>query len=91
MKIYKKKDGLLARKIEGETVIVETNTGFCHVLNSIGSLIWENINENSFDAMLENVKKYIDPSTVDNQTICQDVTEYVSILLQKELIEEKEI
>ncbi len=83
-----KKDGLVARIVDDETVILDPETGYLHVLNDTGTEIWNYIQKEK-DPSVSSVISYMqdtykdesEPATIENETI-----ELLNSFVEKDLI-----
>lgn len=79
------KDKVFWREIEGETILLNTDTGFYYMLNEIGSLVWEMIAHNSnFEKITARIANKYDG---DYSIIQKDIKEIVKNLTREKLIE----
>ena len=91
MIIYRKKEGLLTRKIANENIIVETDNGFCHVMNNVGSIVWDNLDDKCIEDIIKAVENVVEVPAEGKGIIESDTKEYVGLLLEKGLIIQQEI
>jgi hypothetical protein len=80
-------DSVLSRELEGETVILNLDTGTYFGLNQVGTLIWSAIgNRGSLRAAFDAVLAECDVSADLLQT---DLLEFANVMLAKGLIQHK--
>jgi len=85
MKTLNKADGLVVRELDQETVILNTKTGYIHILNPTGTVIWKLLDElDTFDAVVDAMSKLY--NHIDLATIHADVTEVIADMLEHRII-----
>ncbi len=86
-KIYKKKKGIVFRRIMDEMVLLDPKKGEVLILNEIGGDIWELIDGN---LPLKEIVSRLSYSyeDVDLDTLKKDVEDFIAQLVEAELIEE---
>lgn len=78
-------DGVLVRELEGESVLLNINTENYFGLDEIGTRMWSVLSESS--SVEQAVAALLNEYAVDHQTLVRDISELISQLLEKELIE----
>lgn len=87
---YKISDDVIARKLEGQTIIVPIKTGVVDLneeifaLNHTGTIIWESLDGNM--PLTEIIKKISKDYDKEEDVIKKDIIDIVSELFDKKLI-----
>lgn len=72
------------RSIDGETIIIGVDDDYIHLLNDLGSFIWEKLQAGTnLNELVNNICEAFD---VDSSTAKKDATEFISKLQDKNLI-----
>jgi hypothetical protein len=79
------KDGLVARLVGDETVILDLESGEFYSLNGVGSFIWERINEGA--GLNEIVDSMVEHYEVEHDDARADLAEFAAELTAMGLIE----
>lgn len=88
MNLFPKSDNLVVRELDDELVILDTKTGFVHVLNSTGKIIWYLLDE--LDSVDDIVTALMALYANSNLSVVQsDVTEITDDLIENGLISPK--
>ena len=87
--IYKKEDGIISRKIAGETLLVPVMGGLADMqrifsLGRVADFIWEQIDGRS--SVSEINEKIVAVFDVDKQEAGADLIEFLDELIEKQLI-----
>lgn len=80
MKKYNKNEAVLTRIMDDETLLIEVDTGMCHVLNDMGGLIWSALENSSFDDIEAYIKSNLEDLENYNRN---EIKEYLHILHEK--------
>lgn len=84
---YQKSTELVVRELDDELVILNANTGYIHVLNSSGSLIWNLLDD--LDTLDDIVTAMMQLYNNSNQAIIQtDVVEIIKDMVAQRIITE---
>ena len=88
-KTYKINDGkVISETLEGETIIINLDTGNYYSMNTTGAIIWNQIQSNNGT---QNILEYfLNHYNVSTDVITKSITEIVSSLLKDNLILESE-
>ncbi len=89
-RILKKKPDLIYRVVDEETILLDPESGYMHLLNSTGKEIWELIDEvgKDFDDILAAmVDEY--GHTIDLDVLKDDLEEFIDTLLEHGVIIEE--
>jgi len=82
--ITKKEDGCIYREVSGETVILDRDGIWIHMLNEVGTEIWKLADGKT--TVGEIVSRICEEFEVDRKVAEQDVLRFVEKLLKKNLI-----
>jgi len=74
----------ISETIDGETIIINLETGYYYSVNKTATIIWNEFQENN---SFKNILKYfLDHYEVDKDTAEKSITEILGLLLKDELI-----
>lgn len=80
---YKQNESLIIEEIGEEIIIFNPNNDEFFELNAIGSYVWNNIENYSFEKMIENVIQEYD---INESIVTEDIMNLIDELLSKKLI-----
>ncbi len=81
---YSKGEGVVYRELEGETIILNSKTGFYFGLDPVGTRIWQIIHDG---ASADEVKqRLVAEYDVDNDQASSDVDKFITELCEAELL-----
>lgn len=81
------KDKVFWRKVEGETVVLNIDTGFYYTLDEVGSVIWDMIlSSQDLDRIATKIANEYD---IDDITAKRDMQAFLKNLKKEDLIEIK--
>lgn len=85
MNLYPKSDDLIVRELNDDLLILDTQTGFIHVLNSTGKIIWHLLDEldNVDDIIVALMEIYANSNL---SVVRSDVLEMVTEMKEKGII-----
>lgn len=81
------KDKIFWRKVEGDTVILNIDTGFYYTLDEVGSEIWDMVLDNQNEEQI--LSHILDKYDIDEEVVKKDVKIIVKNLEKEKLIETK--
>lgn len=87
METYKLKinEEVVFRNLQGEGVLLNLQTGTYFGLDSMGTRIWDLIEEHGF--LQKVLEKLVEESDVTKEQCVEDLTHFVSLLRKNKLIE----
>ncbi len=83
MKCFKKKDNLVSEEIDDEVIVFDVENEQFYEFEGIGSFIWNRIDGNSLDNIVEAVCNEYD---IDKETALEDILSFVNDLSEKAII-----
>lgn len=85
MSTYKIRENLVVEEIEDSVIIFDTENERFFELKGIGSFIWKNMDNKSFDEVVGTIRNEFE---VDSETAEEDTNEFIKNLLDNKLIVE---
>ena len=86
MPILSKRNGLIIRQLDDELIILNTETGYIHVLNSMGALIWCLLDDHlTIDDIIYEIKKEF-PDT-DITLITHDAKKIIGDMIEHQILD----
>jgi hypothetical protein len=85
-RVYGRRDRVIAQQVEGDSVLLDIESGEYFALNEVGGLIWEQCSEARSVAAIADV--ICDRYAVDRSTAVGDVVELLGELAQAGLVVE---
>ncbi|SHH32357.1 Coenzyme PQQ synthesis protein D (PqqD) [Caloranaerobacter azorensis DSM 13643] len=82
---YFKSDKIIEKPIENYIAVLDVDSEQCYKLEDVAKFIWENIENNEFENILQLVSKEF---SCDKESIRGDIEEFIEQLLEKKLIVE---
>jgi len=77
-------ENVLFREIDGEAILLNTETGLYFGLDSVGSVIWAGLREyGSIEAVLPRLLEHYD---TDAETLSADLLDFVGELVEQSLL-----
>ncbi len=82
--LFKHAPGKISTEIDGESVIMDVQSGTYSSLNPVGSLIWKELREeNRFASILESI---VDHFEVPLDVAKKELAEFLDLLIEKNLV-----
>lgn len=86
-KFHRRRDGILAREVDRELVLLDTDSNHVHQLNETASFVWRQVEE---AGSVEAISALLAESyTADPAKLADDVTQILSRFVELGLIVEK--
>ncbi len=85
MKPVKVREDVVSRVLDGEAVLLDLASGSYFGLNEVGTVVWEELRTHG--EVGKAVDKVLEEFEVDRETAERDVTELVTELLDKKLLQ----
>ena len=85
MKPVKVREDVVSRVLDGEAVLLDLASGSYFGLNEVGTVVWEELRTHG--EVAKAVDKVLEEFEVDRETAERDVSELVTELLDKKLLQ----